>query len=42
MNSVSEDFEGYSVRRVSAVAGLMAVATFSGAQAQQPNLPPVC
>ena len=46
-NSVSEKFEGYSagegysVRKVSAVAGLMAVATFSGAQAQQPNLPPV-
>jgi catecholate siderophore receptor len=42
MNSVGERFEGYSVRKVSAVAGLMTVATISGAQAQQqPNLPPV-
>jgi catecholate siderophore receptor len=41
IQSVSEKFEGYSARKVSAVAGLMAVATFSGAQAQQSNLPPV-
>src|ERR1700733_10033603 len=34
--------EGYSGRKVSAVAGLVAVASFSGgAEAQQSNLPPV-
>ena len=31
----------YSGRKVSAVAGLIAVASFSGAEAQQSNLPPV-
>ena len=31
MNSVSETFDNYSGRKVSAVAGLMAVASFSGA-----------
>jgi catecholate siderophore receptor len=36
-----EKFDSYSGRRVSAVAGLMAVASFSGAEAQQTNLPPV-
>jgi catecholate siderophore receptor len=42
MNSVSETFENYSGRKVSAVAGLMAVASFSGAEAQQSStLPPV-
>src|ERR1700727_2313959 len=41
MNSVGEKFDNYSGRKVSAVAGLMAVATFSGAEAQQSNLPPV-
>jgi catecholate siderophore receptor len=41
INSVSETFDGYSGRKVSAVAGLMAVATFSGAEAQQAPLPPV-
>src|ERR1700733_14109798 len=41
MNSVSEKFDNYSGRKVSAVAGLMAVATLSGAEAQQSNLPPV-
>jgi catecholate siderophore receptor len=41
LNSVSETFDNYSGRKVSAVAGLMAVATFSGAEAQQSNLPPV-
>jgi catecholate siderophore receptor len=43
LNSISETFESYSGRKVSAVAGLMAVATFSGAEAQQSNsnLPPV-
>jgi len=40
-NSVSEKFDGYSGRKVSAVAGLMAVASFSGAEAQQSALPPV-
>ena len=41
-NSVSETFENYSGRKVSAVAGLMAVASFSGAEAQQSStLPPV-
>src|ERR1700728_1470039 len=42
MNSVNETFENYSGRKVSAVAGLMAVASFSGAEAQQSStLPPV-
>ena len=41
VNSVSEKSENYSGRKVSAVAGLMAVASFSGAEAQQSNLPPV-
>src|SRR5450755_1858551 len=41
MNSVGETFDNYSGRKVSAVAGLMAVASFSGAEAQQSNLPPV-
>jgi catecholate siderophore receptor len=43
LNSINETFENYSGRKVSAVAGLMAVATFSGAEAQQSNsnLPPV-
>jgi catecholate siderophore receptor len=41
MNSVNEKFENYSGRKVSAVAGLMAVASFSGAEAQQSTLPPV-
>jgi catecholate siderophore receptor len=41
VNSASERSENYSGRKVTAVAGLMAVATFSGAEAQQSNLPPV-
>jgi catecholate siderophore receptor len=46
MNSVNAKFENakfenYSGRKVSAVAGLVAVASFSGAEAQQSNLPPV-
>src|SRR5580692_8739195 len=41
INSVNEKFENYSGRKVSAVAGLMAVASFSGAEAQQSSLPPV-
>ncbi len=35
------DTVDYSGRKVSAVAGLIAVASFSGAEAQQSNLPPV-
>jgi catecholate siderophore receptor len=41
INSVSETLDGHSGRKVSAVAGLMAVASFSGAEAQQAPLPPV-
>jgi catecholate siderophore receptor len=41
INSVSETFDNYSGRKVTAVAGLMAVASFSGAEAQQGPLPPV-
>jgi len=41
VNSVSEKSDSYSGRKVTAVAGLMAVASFSGAEAQQSNLPPV-
>src|ERR1700687_1716383 len=40
-NSGSEKFENNSGKKVSAVAGLIAVASFSGAEAQQSNLPPV-
>jgi catecholate siderophore receptor len=38
---VSDKFEGGSAGKVSAVAGLMVVASFSGAEAQQQSLPPV-
>ena len=38
---VEEEFDNYSGKKVSAVAGLIAVASFSGAEAQQPDLPPV-
>src|ERR1700688_3264829 len=38
---VNENFDNYSGRKVSAVAGLIAVASFSGAEAQQSSLPPV-
>ena len=42
LNSVSETSDHYCGRKVSAVAGLMAVASLSGtAEAQQSNLPPV-
>jgi catecholate siderophore receptor len=41
MNSVSEKSDNYSGRKVTAVAGLMAVASLSGAEAQQAPLPPV-
>ncbi|MGN1289914.1 MAG: TonB-dependent receptor [Bradyrhizobium sp.] len=37
----SADDTGYSAAKVSAVASLIAVASFSGAEAQQTNLPPV-
>src|SRR6201985_3196437 len=40
MNSVSDKSEIHA-GKVTAVAGLLAVATFSGAEAQQSNLPPV-
>ncbi len=41
MNSVGEKSDNYSAGKLSAAAGLMAVASFSGAEAQQSNLPPV-
>ncbi|SDS40028.1 TonB-dependent receptor [Bradyrhizobium canariense] len=41
MNSVGETFDNYSGRKVSAVAGLVAVASITGAKAQQAPLPPV-
>jgi catecholate siderophore receptor len=41
INAASETFDNYSGRKVSAVASLVAVASFSGAEAQQSNLPPV-
>jgi len=40
-SSVGEAGDGNSGRKVSAVAGLIAVASFSGAKAQDANLPPV-
>jgi catecholate siderophore receptor len=41
INPVQENRDSYSGKKVSAVAGLIAVASFSGAEAQQPPLPPV-
>src|SRR4030081_171984 len=41
VNSVGQTIENNSGKTVSAVAGLIAVASFSGAEAQQSNLPPV-
>ena len=41
MALAEEKFDNYSGKTVSAVAGLIAVASFSGAEAQQSNLPPV-
>src|SRR5262245_37176116 len=41
VESVGQIIENNSGKTVSAVAGLIAVASFSGAEAQQPNLPPV-
>lgn len=40
-NSVGQTIESNSGKKVSAVAGLIAVASFSGAEAQQSSLPPV-
>jgi catecholate siderophore receptor len=40
-NLVGETVDGNSGKKVSAVAGLIAVASFSGAGAQQSNLPPI-
>src|SRR4029453_12448148 len=39
--SLGQTVENNSGKKVSAVAGLIAVASFSGAEAQQSNLPPV-
>ena len=36
-----ERFDNHAGKKVSAVAGLIAVASFSGAKAQESNLPPV-
>ncbi len=41
LKPVNETFENNSGRKVSAVAGLIAVASVSGAEAQQSSLPPV-
>jgi catecholate siderophore receptor len=41
INSSDERAEIYSGRKVTAVAGLIAVASVTGAEAQQTNLPPV-
>src|SRR5260221_3428255 len=41
INSVNPSIENNSGKTVSAVAGLIAVASFSGAEAQQSSLPPV-
>ncbi|MBI5319088.1 TonB-dependent receptor [Bradyrhizobium sp.] len=41
IDSIDERFDGYSGRKVSAVAGLIAVASFSGAAEAQQLLPPV-
>jgi catecholate siderophore receptor len=41
INSVNQTIENNSGKTVTAVAGLIAVASFSGAEAQQPSLPPV-
>src|SRR5437868_3326573 len=41
VNSVGQTVESNSGKKVSAVAGLIAVASCSGAEAQQSNLPPV-
>ena len=41
INSVNQTIENNSGKKVSAVAGLIAVASFSAAEAQQSSLPPV-
>ena len=40
-STIGGELDGYSGRKVSAVASLIAVASFSGAEAQQTSLPPV-
>ncbi|CAN5294539.1 TonB-dependent receptor [soil metagenome] len=40
-DAYGDNSDNYSGRKVTAVAGLMAVASFSGAEAQQSTLPPV-
>ena len=41
IDQVQENADGISGKKVSAVAGLIAVASFTGAEAQQSSLPPV-
>jgi catecholate siderophore receptor len=41
INPVQDNSDSYSGKKVSAVAGLIAVASLSGAEAQQSSLPPV-
>jgi catecholate siderophore receptor len=41
INPVQDNSDSYSGKKVSAVAGLIAVASFSGAEAEQSTLPPV-
>jgi catecholate siderophore receptor len=41
VNRIEAGFENYSGKKVSAVAGLIVVASMGGAEAQQSNLPPV-
>ena len=41
INTIGDEADGCCGRKVSAVAGLIAVASFSGAEAQQTRLPPV-
>jgi catecholate siderophore receptor len=41
INPVDDKFDNHSGKKVSAVAGLIAFASFSGAEAQQSSLPPV-
>jgi catecholate siderophore receptor len=41
INSINDRPDDHSGRKVSAVAGLIAVASFTGAEAQQTSLPPV-
>src|SRR5262245_65469128 len=41
INSLGQTADNNSGKKVSAIAGLIAVASFSGAEAQQSNLPPL-